>query len=296
MAQTKHQIQALLTGAGIRPLKRFGQHFLIDGNLMRKLVTAADVRPDDVILEVGPGTGSLTQELVAVAGYVLAVEIDNTLQAVCQQVVGPSERFSLIHADVLESKNRIVPAIYDELLARQRVLGGRIALVANLPYQVATPLIINLLLGDVPVSPLCFTVQAEVADRFVAVAGTKDYGPVSIITQSLATIERVASVPPEAFWPVPEVDSAMLRIDRRADAGISPTVQNELNRLVHGCFNHRRKTLRWSLRNLLNEQQLARVEQDGRWDLSLRPECIVVGQWVALAAFCTTEGQRTENH
>ena len=289
MAQTKHQIQALLAGAGIRPLKRFGQHFLIDGNLMRKLVTAAEVRPDDVILEVGPGTGSLTQELVAVAGFVLAVEIDNTLQAVCREVVGPCERFNLIHTDVLESKNRIVPAVYDELLVRQRVLGGRIALVANLPYQVATPLIINLLLGDVFVSPLCFTVQAEVADRFVAVADTKDFGPVSIITQALATIERVANVPPEAFWPVPEVDSAMLRIDRRADADISPTVQNELTRLVHGCFNHRRKTLRWSMRNLLDEPQLARVEQDGRWDLSLRPECLDVSRWIDLARFCVTE-------
>ncbi|MBP7933168.1 MAG: ribosomal RNA small subunit methyltransferase A [Phycisphaerae bacterium] len=289
MAQTKHQIQALLTTAGIRPLKRFGQHFLIDGNLMRKLVAAAGIRSDDVVLEVGPGTGSLTQELVALAGHVVAVEIDNTLQAVCRQVIGPSDRFTLIHTDVLESKNRIAPAVGKELAARHQILGGRIALVANLPYQVATPLIINLLLHELSVSPLCFTVQAEVANRFLAAPCTKDYGPVSIRTQALATTERVANVPPEAFWPVPEVDSAMLRIDRHSDAPISPAVQNELNRLVHGCFNHRRKTLRWSLRNLLNQRQLTRAEQDGRWDLSLRPECIRVAQWVALAGFCATE-------
>jgi len=289
VAQTKHQIQTLLTTAGIRPLKRFGQHFLIDGNLIRKLVVAAGIRSDDVVLEVGPGTGSLTQELLAVAGHVVAVEIDNTLQAVCREVIGPGERFTLIHTDVLESKNRIAPAVCRELAARQQVLGGRIALVANLPYQVATPLIINLLLGHDPVSPLCFTVQAEVADRFLAAPHTKDYGPLSVMTQALATTERVANVPPEAFWPVPEVDSAMLRIDRREDAPISPAVQNQLNRLVHGCFNHRRKMLRWSLRNLLNERQLTRAEQDGRWNLSLRPECIQVAQWVALARFCATQ-------
>lgn len=283
MAQTKRQIQALLAGAGIRPLKRFGQHFLIDGNLMRRLVAAADVHSDDVVLEVGPGTGSLTQELMAAAGHVVAVEIDNTLHILCRQAVGPSERFTLIHADVLENKNRIAPAVYEELRARQRVLGGRIALVANLPYQVATPLIINCLLGDVVVSPLCFTVQAEVADRLVALAGTKNYGPVSVFAQARATIARVANVPPEAFWPSPEVNSAMLRMDRRKDADLAAVVQGELHRLVHGCFNHRRKTLRWSLRGLLDEPGLAQVEKDGRWDLSLRPEDIEVHRWVELA-------------
>jgi 16S rRNA (adenine1518-N6/adenine1519-N6)-dimethyltransferase len=273
----------MLEAVGVHPLKRFGQHFLIDGNLMRKVLATAAIRPDDVVLEVGPGTGSLTEELVQQAGHVVAVEIDRTLQALCWDRLGQRENFTLIAGDVLERKSAIAPAVLKALQERQGQLGGRVLLVANLPYQVATPLIIDLLTAQPAVAEMCFTIQAEVADRLKASPGGKDYGPLSILTQALADVQRVARVPPEAFWPVPEVDSAIVRIVTRPATDLPEPTQRRLAELVHGCFNHRRKTLRWSLRNMLDESILARVAADGRWDLTSRPETIDVDGWVAMA-------------
>lgn len=283
MAQTKRDIQAVLAAAGMHPLKRFGQHFLIDGNLLRKLVHAAGVTDRDVVLEVGPGTGTLTEELLAVAGHVLAVEIDNGLARICRERFGESPGFTLLHRDVLERKREIAPEVLATLADRRERLGGRAMLVANLPYQVATPLLIELLLGGLPVQPLCFTVQAEVAERLAAPPGGKDYGPISVFAQALARIERIARVPPEAFWPVPGVDSAMLRLDPHQGASLRPAVKRELVEVVHGCFNHRRKTMRHNLRELLDGASYHRVELEGRWNLNDRPERLTVEQWVGLA-------------
>lgn len=166
---------------------------------------------------------------------------------------------------------------------RQPARPSRALLVANLPYQIATPLLIELLMGERRISPLCFTVQREVADRLAAPPGGKDYGPISVFAQALATLQRIARVPPEAFWPAPKVDSAMLRMDLREDGALSPPVKRELARLVHGCFNHRRKTMRYSLRELLSDEQYQQVEAAGVCELNDRPERIGVGQWVELA-------------
>jgi 16S rRNA (adenine1518-N6/adenine1519-N6)-dimethyltransferase len=282
MAQTKTDIKAILSAAGIRPLKRFGQHFLIDGNLMRKLVAAAEVTPHDVVLEVGPGTGALTELLLAAAGHVVAVEIDRGLHAICESRVGTSPDLTLVHGDVLARKSRVEEQVLEILAERQSKLGGRIMLVANLPYQVATPLVVDLLLGELPVSPMCFTVQAEVADRLSASPGSKAYGPVSVFVQVLARPERIARVPPTAFWPEPKVESAMLRLDLKIERPPSP-VLDRLSEVVHGCFCHRRKTMGWSLRKLLTEAEYQGVQVDGRWNLGDRPERITVAQWVELA-------------
>lgn len=283
MTQTKSEIRSILASAGIRPLKRFGQHFLIDGNLMRKLLAAARIRDDDVVLEVGPGTASLTEHLVERAGHVVAVEIDNQLQRICRDRLAASDRFTLIHGDVLERKSAISADVRKALVSRQADLGGRILLVANLPYQVATPLLIDLLMDELAVSPLCFTVQAEVADRLIASPGGKVYGPVSVFTQALATVDRIARVPPEAFWPVPKVESAMLKVGRREDTTMSPLILESLREVVHACFSHRRKTMKSNLRTLLDEDSYQRVEADGRWNLTDRPERISVTRWIELA-------------
>lgn len=285
MVQTRREIEAVLNGAGIRPLKRFGQNFLIDGNLIRKIVQAGEIRPDDVVLEVGPGTGSMTEELLAAAGHVVAVEIDNGLAAVCRDRFAGNERFTLLHIDVLERKSAIAPVVLETIRERQARLGGRMMLVANLPYQAATPLLVDLLLGDDLVSPLCFTVQAEVADRLLAEAGTKEYGPISVYAQALAVGRRIARCPPEAFWPSPDVTSAMVRLDVTAEPSRSGPLRRSLARVVHGCFLHRRKTLRWNLRTLLSADQIERIAADGRWDLDGRPEQLTVAQWTALAEF-----------
>lgn len=283
MVQTRREIEAILNGAGIRPLKRFGQNFLIDGNLVRKLVAAAEIRADDVVLEVGPGTGTLTEELLAAAGHVVVVEIDKGLAGVCRDRFGANERFTLLHTDVLERKSAVAPAVLETLRSRRGQLGGRMMLVANLPYQAATPLVLDLLLGPDPVSPLCFTVQAEVADRLLAPPGTKDYGPIAIYAQALATTHRIARLGPQSFWPAPQVDSAMVRLD--VQPGLELAAKTGLSRVVHACFLHRRKTLRWSLRRLAGDAGVERVAADGRWSLDDRPEQLTVAQWCSLAAF-----------
>lgn len=288
MPQTKHEIQAILAAAGIRPLKRFGQHFLIDGNLMTKLVAEAGIRPADTVLEVGPGTGSLTELLLAAAGHVVAVEIDRGLHAVLEKRLISSGNLTLLHIDILESKSRIAAPVLAALGERQAQLGGRIMLVANLPYDVATPLIVDLLVGELAASPLCFTVQAEVAERMMAPAGGREYGPLSIMVQALGEVRRIARIPPEAFWPMPKVDSAMMRIERRDDEAAGGGRQATLGHIVHSCFNHRRKTLRWSLQKAVSEATFAAVEAKGRWDLSLRPERLTVADWVALAQTVST--------
>lgn len=288
MTQTKSQIRSMLAASGIRPLKRFGQHFLIDGNLMRKLVSAAGIRDNDVVLEVGPGTGGLTEELLERAGHVVAVEIDRRLHVICRSRFATADRLTLIHDDVLERKSAIADEVLHALASRQESLDGRIMLVANLPYQVATPLLIDLLAGELPVSPLCFTVQAEVADRLAASPGNKTYGPISVLAQALASVERIAHVPPEAFWPVPKVTSVMLRLDVREEGRLPPAAQARLSEVVHGCFRHRRKTMKSNLRTLLDEVSFQRVASDGRWDLSDRPERITVAQWIELAAMLSS--------
>lgn len=290
MAQTRRQIEAWLNGAGIRPLKRFGQNFLIEGNLIRKLVQAAEIRPDDVVLEVGPGTGTLTEDLLAAAGHVVAVEIDKGLAGICRERFGEDERFTLLHTDVLERKSRIAPAVLEAVRERQQQLGGRMMLVANLPYQAATPLIVDLLLGEEEVSPLCFTVQAEVADRLLAPSGGKDYGPISIYAQALAVGRRISRLSPRAFWPAPQVDSAMVRLDVRADT--DRRLKESLARVVHSCFLYRRKTLRWSLRQLVDDSMLEQIGAGECWNLDARPEQLTVEQWVALAASLVDAGRR----
>lgn len=283
MAQTKTEIRALLEAAGLRPLKQHGQHFLIDGNLMRKLVAAAGIGPRDVVLEVGPGTGALTDLLVEEAGHVVAVEIDRGLHEICRRRFAGAARLTLVHRDILSSRSTVDEEVLRLLVERQSGLGGRVMLVANLPYQAATSLIVDLLLGDLCVSPMCVTLQAEVADRLTAGPGSKVYGPVSVLVQVLATVERIARVPPSAFWPEPEVDSVMLRIDRREENRLSAPVREQLNVIVHHCFNHRRKTLKWTLGRLLPDKQYRLVEADVRWDLSQRPEQLTVEQWVQMA-------------
>ncbi len=284
MAQTKTEIQAILAGAGIAPLRRYGQHFLIDGNLMGRLVTAAAIRPDDVVLEVGPGTGALTERLLETAGQVVAVEIDRGLHAICRERFADSRQLTLIHTDVLASKGEVAPEVLAALDEHHCRLGGRVMLVANLPYQIATPLLIDLLTGNMPVSPLCFTVQAEVADRIAAAPGGAEYGPVSVIVQALGKVQRIARVPPQAFWPVPKVDSAMLRVDGRPDA-IGGAPRRRLLALVHGSFQHRRKTMRSNLKELLEPEMLERVVAAGQWRLDDRPERWCVDEWVAVYHF-----------
>lgn len=280
--QTQGRVQDLLNAAGLSPRKCFGQCFLIDRNLMGKLVASADLARADTVLEVGCGTGSLTGLLASVAGHVVAVEIDPRLVEVARRSVAGIGRVRLLNTDALEGKSKISGEVAAALVEARGASGGALKLVANLPYDIATPIVMNLLLGDLGFERLCFTVQAEVAGRFLAAPRTRAYGPVSILAQSLAVVRRIARVPPQAFWPSPKVDSAMLRLDVKSKEAVGLEDAAAFAVFVRRFFRQRRKTLAHIARKLrLDGEILPRLERLGLPAAS-RPEDLSPEQWVDL--------------
>jgi 16S rRNA (adenine1518-N6/adenine1519-N6)-dimethyltransferase len=238
MAQTKRDIQALLAEAGSEPRHRFGQNFMIDGNLVRLVAESGMVGDGDMAIEVGPGTGTLTEELLGRAARVIAVEIDRDLAAMLRERFAAEPKFQLIEGDALAGKHALQP----DLLAAIRQAQASTQpcrLVANLPYNIASPLVIEMLIAGV--ETLTFTVQKEVADRLKAGGGADAYGPISVMAQMLARVEVLRTLPPQAFWPAPKIDSALVRLTRQDRLGEKA---NPFGRFVHQLFSARRKTLR----------------------------------------------------
>lgn len=273
--QTKHEIQAILESLDLRPMKRFGQNFLIDGNLMRKLVDAGDVTDRDFVLEVGGGTGGLSDLLAVRAGRLVIVEVVAQLAEFLTDRFADRDNVTVISDDVLANKSHLSPKLI-EALAAAPTDGGRWMLVANLPYQVATPLIMNLLTCGSRFERFCFSIQQEMADRLLSPVGVKDYGPVSIAVQTVCEIKRVARLPAEAFWPAPKICSAIVRMDRKAHPFEHGDALARYIELLHAAFSHRRKTLRYNLSRLLDESVLASASLD----LSMRAQQVDVQSWI----------------
>lgn len=273
--QTKHEIQGILESLDLRPLKRFGQNFLIDGNLMRKLVDAGDVTDRDFVLEVGGGTGGLSDLLSARAGRLIVVEVVAQLAEFLTDRFADRDNVTVINDDVLAGKSHLSPKLIEALAAAPKV-DGRWMLVANLPYQVATPLIMNLLTCGSRFERFCFSIQQEVADRLLSPVGVKDYGPVSIAMQTVFAIKRIARLPAEAFWPAPKVSSAMIRMDRKAHPFEQGDALARFIDLLHAAFSHRRKTLRYNLPRAVDESVLA----SSSLDLSMRAQQVDVESWI----------------
>jgi 16S rRNA (adenine1518-N6/adenine1519-N6)-dimethyltransferase len=253
--QTKQQIRALLAQAGLSPRHRFGQNFMIDQNLLRIVVDAGNPSAGDVILEIGPGTGTLTEELISRGAQVIAVEIDRDLAAMLRERFKDESRFTLIEGDALDSKH----ALNRELLAAIRSKEHPPKLIANLPYNIASPLIIELLLAGVEI--LAFTVQKEVGDRLRAAPGTDAYGALSVMVQLLAKVEILRTLPPTAFWPAPKIDSALVRLTR--NDRLAARARDFLI-FLKKLFSSRRKTLRRSLSDMHDNppELLARLHLD----------------------------------
>lgn len=279
MPQTKHQIESILAVAGISPRHRFGQNFMIDGNLVRLVAQAANIEPGDLVIEVGPGTGTLTAELLTRARRVLAVEIDRDLAQILQDTLGTDPKFHLIQGDALANKHTLNPALAAEIAA-ELAAGRRPKLVANLPYNIASPLVVELLIAGCGV--LAFTVQREVADRLRAVPGGGAYGPLSVVTQLLAEVELLRTLPPQAFWPSPNIDSALVRLTRRPDPGGALAARAPaLSRFVHAVFSSRRKTLRNALTKVVGPAA-AEILAKLNLDPILRPENLTPQQFLAM--------------
>jgi len=236
--QTKQQIQSLLAQAGLSPRHRFGQNFMIDQNLLRIVADAGNPGADDTIIEVGPGTGTLTEELLARGAKVVAVEIDRDLAALLRERFRDESRFSLIEGDALDSKH----SLNRDLLAAIETASRPVKLIANLPYNIASPLIIELLIAGVEL--LAFTVQKEVAERLRAAPGTEEFGALSVMVQLLAKVEILRTLPPTVFWPAPKIESALARLTREDRLGGRA---REFSTFLQRLFSSRRKTLRKSI-------------------------------------------------
>ena len=259
--------------AGIRPRTRFGQKFLIDLNLLGVLVDVAELTRDDVVLEVGTGTGSLTCLLAERAAAVVTVEIDRQMFELAAEQLFGFDNVTMLKLDILKNKNRLHPdvvkAAYDLVDA---VPGRRLKLVANLPYNVATPILTNLTALDRPPHSMTATIQKEVADRLVARPGTKDYGALSIWMQSQCRIDVPRTLPPEAFWPRPKVSSAFVRIV--VDESLRSRIPDRpfFHEFVRAMFFHRRKLLRSELLGAL-KGRLDKPEVDRLMaELGLNPD------------------------
>jgi 16S rRNA (adenine1518-N6/adenine1519-N6)-dimethyltransferase len=246
--QTLSFLRRRFEEAGIRPHTKFGQNFLIDLNLLDVLLEAAAVGPDDVVLEVGTGTGSLTAALARRAAVVVTVEVDPQMFQLAGEELHRLDNVVMLHADALRNKNRLNPAVLEAVRAQlQAAPGRRWKLVANLPYSIATPILSNLLTEENPPHAMTATIQKELAERIVARPGSKDYGALSIWVQAQCRVEILRVLPPAAFWPRPKVSSAFIQIT--LDEGLRGRIPDRkfFHEFVRAMFCHRRKFLRSEL-------------------------------------------------
>ena len=289
--QTKHQIQQFLTAAGVSPKKRLGQHFLIDLNLLRLLVDRANISSSDVVLEVGCGTGSLTKALACKAGKVIAVEIDTALAEIAGRQLAEEKNVEIINEDVLENKSTINHDVIDSLKSAVKKCKGRVLLVANLPYNVASPVILNLLSTPVVVDSMYVTIQREVAGRMLAAPGGREYGTLSIFLGAMGDVELLRVLRPAVFWPMPNVYSAMVCFNRREEKAGRIRNMNALRDIVNLFMGHRRKFLqsctKFARGKLINVADWPEVFQQCSIDPTNRPERLSPQDYVALAnAIC----------
>ena len=221
--------------------KRFGQNFLIDGNVVEKIVREAGIKKDDFVLEIGPGIGTMTQILCENAREVAAVEIDKNLIPILAETLAPYDNVTVINEDILKVDVR--------KLAEEKNDGRPIKVVANLPYYITTPIIMGLFESHVPLESITIMVQKEVAQRMQVGPGTKDYGALSLAVQFYADAQIVLKVPASCFMPRPNVDSAVIKLVRHEDAPVKVKDEQFMFRVIRAAFNQRRKTLANSLAN-----------------------------------------------
>ena len=265
----------------LAPRHRLGQNFLIDLNLMRKVVEAAGPQPGDLLLEVGPGTGSLSEHLLDSGAELIAVELDRGLAELLRNRFADNPRFTLIEGDALAGKHHLNVELLETWRSRIAARPGTGRLIANLPYQIATPLLIELLVQVPEMTTLTCTIQKEVGVRLMADPGGRDYGPISVVAQTLAEVHRVATLPPQAFWPRPKVDSVALHMARRSELPFPLERAGGFALLLQQAFMQRRKMLRAGLKPILGDDTVAILEQVGI-DPTARCESLPPSVWQQL--------------
>lgn len=221
--------------------KKYGQNFLIDTHVLDKIISSANITKDDMVLEIGPGIGTMTQYLACAAGKVVAVEIDKALIPILEDTLSSYDNVTVINEDVLKVDIAALAEEYN---------GGRpIKVVANLPYYITTPIIMGLYESHVPIESITVMVQKEVADRMQSGPGSKDYGALSLAVQYYAEPYIVANVPPNCFMPRPKVGSAVIRLTSHKDMPVQVENEKLMFQIIRASFNQRRKTLANGLNN-----------------------------------------------
>ena len=259
--------------------KKYGQNFLIDPRVLEKIIQSAQIGKDDLVLEIGPGIGTMTQMLCEHARQVIAVEIDSALIPILHDTLKEYQNIEVIHKDILK---------LDILeLIRVKNHGRPIQVVANLPYYITTPIIMGLLESHAPVESITVMVQKEVAQRMQVGPGTKDYGALSLAVQYYASPEIVANVPPNCFMPRPKVGSADIRLTRHPKPPVEVADEKLLFQIIRASFNQRRKTLANGLSNSgtipCSKEEIEQAIEDLGLTSNVRGEVLTLEQFASLS-------------
>lgn len=259
--------------------KKFGQNFLIDTHVLDKIIKAAQISKDDFVLEIGPGIGTLTQLLCENAREMVAVEIDRTLIPILEETLSAYDNVTVINEDILKLDLKV--------LVEEKNAGRPIKVVANLPYYITTPIIMDLFEKHIPLINVTVMVQREVAERIQAAPGSKDYGALSLAVQYYAEPYIAAYVPPNCFIPRPNVGSAVIRMTLHKEAPVKVEDEQLMFKLIRASFNQRRKTLVNSLNNSaelkLGKEQIQKALASLNISENIRGEALGLEQFAALA-------------
>ncbi len=245
---TPHGTMEILNEFGIKAKKKYGQNFLISRNVVDEIVEAAKITKEDCVLEIGPGIGTMTQLLSEAAGYVVAVEIDESLECVLDRTLEDKDNVTILFQDILKTDLSAISQEYNS--------GRPLKCVANLPYYITTPILLQLFQEAEHFESITIMVQKEVADRILATEKDKEYGALSLAVRYYSEPERVCIVPPGCFIPRPGVDSAVLRLQIRHEAPVEAD-ETFLFALIRASFNQRRKTLANALSHGLQNREYA---------------------------------------
>lgn len=271
-------IRYIMEKYGFRFSKSLGQNFLIDDSIVESIIDGAEVGPDDVVLEVGPGIGVMTHAMAQRAKKVVAIEIDNSLLPVLDETLGEEDNVEVVNGDVLKVN---LQQIIDEKLDGQAP-----KVVANLPYYVTTPIIMRFLEEQIPVTDIVVMVQKEVADRMVADPGTKIYGALSVVVQYYAEPSKIVKVPPSVFMPQPNVESSVVRLQKRTEPPVDLKEPDLFFKTVRSAFMKRRKTLLNALSSGelgVSKDQVKEVLESCGIDPKRRGETLDMNEFAALA-------------
>lgn len=264
--------------------KKFGQNFLVDGNILDKIIASAQLTKEDCVLEIGPGIGTMTQYLAEETREVVAVEIDKNLIPILQDTLSAYDNVTIINEDILK--------VDIDRIAREHNGGRPVKVVANLPYYITTPIIMALFESRVPLQSVTVMVQKEMADRMQVGPGTKDYGALSLAVQYYAEPEVITRVPASCFMPRPKVDSTVIRLTRYEKPPVEVADEKYLFAVIRASFNQRRKTLANGLANAGNLGVDRAVVEETLAEMGLSP--MVRGETLTLKQFAELSARLAE--